>query len=383
MFRWTLFLALVLLSLVNEASFAGTIQLPQTGQTTCYNSTGIAISCPGTGQDGEKRVGVAWPDPRFTPSGDCVTDNLTGLMWARNANLPNGYRNWQEALDYVASLNSGEGLCGHHDWRLPNVNELESLFNADYGNSAIWLTTQGFTNVMFSYWSSTSCADFTGLAFTVFMSSGHAYGNNKGDRFYYVWPVRSEPSPPAQLWKTGQTNCHNSSGVVISCIGTGQDGEIQSGVPWPYPRFTRAGDCVTDNLTGLMWARNANLPNGYRNWQEALDYVASLNSGEGLCGHHDWRLPNRKELRSLIDYSQYSPALPFNHPFTNVQPDDYWSSTSDGLNTRYASIVSVWDGNVFYDDKIIVHLFRIYVWPVRTGQVFTPTAWIYLPLISR
>ena len=133
---------------------------------------------------------------------------------------------------------------------------------------------------------------------------------------------------PAQLWETGQTICYDSSGAVISCAGTGQDGEIKAGVAWPNPRFTVSGDCVSDNLTGLMWARNANLPNGTRTWQGALDYVASMNSGSGLCGYHDWRLPNRKELRSLIDYSQYYPALPLNHPFINVQSYYYWSSSS-------------------------------------------------------
>ena len=70
----------------------GVIDLPQTGQTKCYNSGGTEISCSGTGQDGELQMGVDWPDPRFTVSGDCVTDNLTGLMWAKNANLPNGTR---------------------------------------------------------------------------------------------------------------------------------------------------------------------------------------------------------------------------------------------------------------------------------------------------
>jgi len=67
---------------------AGTAQLPQTGQTTCYDSSGTVISCTGTGQDGEIQAGVAWPDPRFTVSGDCVSDNLTGLMWAKNGDLP-------------------------------------------------------------------------------------------------------------------------------------------------------------------------------------------------------------------------------------------------------------------------------------------------------
>jgi len=93
-----------------EVVLAGIIQLPQTGQTTCYDSSGTVIPCAGTGQDGEKRAGVAWPDPRFTVSGDSVPDNLTGLMWAKNGKLPNGQRNWQGALDYVASMNRGSGL---------------------------------------------------------------------------------------------------------------------------------------------------------------------------------------------------------------------------------------------------------------------------------
>ena len=113
--------------------------------THCRN----VISCAGTGQDGDIQAGVAWPNPRFTVSGDCVTDNLTGLMWAKNANLPNGYRTWQGALDFVASIIAVSGLCGYHDWRLPNVNELESLVHAGQSNSATWLNTQGFTNVQY------------------------------------------------------------------------------------------------------------------------------------------------------------------------------------------------------------------------------------------
>lgn len=49
---------------------AGTIALPKTGQTTCYNTSGAVIACPGTGQDGDIQVGVPWPNPRFTVSTD-------------------------------------------------------------------------------------------------------------------------------------------------------------------------------------------------------------------------------------------------------------------------------------------------------------------------
>src|ERR1039457_87617 len=83
-------------SFISNSAYAGTIQLPQTGQTSCYDANGNVINCAGTEQDGNVQAGVAWPNPRFTVSGDCVTDNLTGLMWAKNANLA-GQLTWQGA----------------------------------------------------------------------------------------------------------------------------------------------------------------------------------------------------------------------------------------------------------------------------------------------
>ena len=84
--------------IVEWKSISGAVNLPQTGQTKCYNAAGTEISCAGTGQDGGINSGVPWPEPRFTISGDCVVDNLTGLMWAKNGNLPSGAIGWQAAL---------------------------------------------------------------------------------------------------------------------------------------------------------------------------------------------------------------------------------------------------------------------------------------------
>jgi hypothetical protein len=126
---------------------------------------------------------------------------------------------------------------------------------------------------------------------------------------------------------------------------------------------------VTDNLTGLMWAGEAGTPTftgctgGTRTWQEALDYVACLNTNSYL-GHTDWRLPNRKELRSLADYSQFNPSLPSGHPFTNVQADGYWSSTTYASGTTAAWYVFMSDGYVSVFFKTVSY----YVWPVRSGQ---------------
>lgn len=183
--------------------YAATAEAPNTGQTVCYYATGAVIACSGTGQDGALQRGVAWPDPRFTAGAgaevECVTDNLTGLMWTKNANLPAGTKTWQQALDYADGLD----LCGHTDWRLPNVNELESLVHAGYNEvicaapstycatNADWLiNTQGFSNVQVdNYWSSTTYAGGTGDAWRVYMYGG-VYTALKS-LFYYVWPVRS------------------------------------------------------------------------------------------------------------------------------------------------------------------------------------------------
>ena len=118
------------------------------------------IGRAGTGQDGDTLSGVAWPDPRFAENGDqTITDRLTGLVWTRDADLAGGPKTWQEALDYIKTLNAGSHL-GRSDWRLPNVAELESLVNKQ-ANLAEWLRAQGFRNLKVDYyWSSTTYASY-------------------------------------------------------------------------------------------------------------------------------------------------------------------------------------------------------------------------------
>jgi hypothetical protein len=179
-------------------------------------------------------------------------------------------------------------------------------------------------------------------------------------------PAAAAAPPPAgviALPKTGQTTCSDAAGTVIACAGTGQDGELQTGVAEPSTRFTvdGTGNCVTDNLTGLMWTRNANLPAAIQTWQQALDYANALN----LCGFSDWRLSNRKELRSLVNYNLANNATTLNTlGFNNVQANYYWSSSSYAGSPDNAWIVSMNDGFVFADSKTNSY----YVWPVRAGQ---------------
>jgi len=175
----------------------------------------------------------------------------------------------------------------------------------------------------------------------------------------------------ALVEETGQQGCWDQSGNPISCTGTGQDGESQTGVKWPSPRFTDNGNgTVKDNLTGLIWLKDANCPFNARTWQQALDWVADLNTMSIACTDYtpmtfiDWRLPNVKELLSLVDYSENQPPVQSGHPFVNVQSIWYWSSTSGDAFPDSAWGVVMRDGNVGADDKAGTY----YVWPVRGGQ---------------
>jgi hypothetical protein len=166
----------------------------------------------------------------------------------------------------------------------------------------------------------------------------------------------------------------------ITPYSAGDDGTLQKGVAWPKPRFTDNGDqTVTDNLTGLMWTKDGSTPTagsctgGVQTWQTAFDYVSCLNTGNYL-GHTDWRLPNRTELHSLVNYEQTATSAWLNDPaqgFSNAQAGGYWSSTSDaGLPDNFAwylNMSNMGTGNVSnmtYMPKMLSY----YVWPVRTGK---------------
>jgi len=166
--------------------------------------------------------------------------------------------------------------------------------------------------------------------------------------------TQGEIAPPAPVPKTGQMNCYDATGAKISCSGTSQDGDIRAGTAWPTPRFSILGDgTARDDLTGLVWLQDGLCLSG--NWQAALDRVAAVS--DGSCGLTDgsapgqWRMPNAKEMLSLVDYGTGS--LPSPHPFTNLPNSGltygawFWTSTTDVFNTDLAWVVLLgsWNSN--------------------------------------
>lgn len=338
----------------------------RTGQKYCWDDRGQRISSPhGTGQDGEIQAGLPFPVPRFHDNKDgTITDTATGLIWLKDANRF-GEVTWAEGLAKAKSLAGGsDGLsdCSKAgDWRVPNIRELLSI--VDYGNFDP-IVTEGypFRNLKPRiYWTSTSLTPAPLLAWMITLGIGPTVFVVKSSPCH-IWPVRGTKS---RVPKTGQVVCWDSSGKVVSCSGSGQDGDIQAGAPFPNPRFTDNKDgTVTDNLTNLVWLKNGN-PFGFRVWEQALSLCNSLASGQaGLSDGSqkgDWRLPNVREIESLVDYNQVGPCLPAGHPFDNVRPSSYWTSTSVTAAPTEAMFIILGVGPSIFESK--EHPF--FVWPVR------------------
>ncbi len=345
----------------------------KSGQTTSY----------GKGDDGELQKGVAWPIPRFTDNGDgTITDNLTHLIWDKNANRF-GFRKWNTALSDCNNLADGaSGLTDGSvagDWRLANVKEYQSLIHYGVGGPVVpdtlgsgqWSQGDPFNNVKSTdYWSSSTTRG-SNNAWVVAFSLGWVDIHSKRSNAY-GWCVRGMDSknskPVAPVEKTGQTTSY----------GEGDDGDLERGVAWPIPRFTDNGDgTITDNLTHLIWDKDANRF-GQRTWSQALtdcNGLAAADYGDLTDGSvaGDWRLANVKEYQSLIHYGVSSPAVPDTlgtgqwsqgDPFNNVQSYDYWSSTTQNSNKAKGWVVPIGEGYV----DAVHYSWNAYDWCVRDGQ---------------
>lgn len=162
------------------------------------------------------------------------------------------------------------------------------------------------------------------------------------------------------ILSTGQSRCYNENGDPVDCQGTGQDAEFMPGIGWPAKRFEKLGDhLVRDRATQLIWTRNS-CPSEYPlSWMEGLEFVEQMNQ-EAKYGRSDWRMPNRRELRSLIDHSAKKPALTMGHPFQNAFLGWYWTSTTAVIEPAYAWYVHLEGGRMFYGNKDGYS----WIWPV-------------------
>ncbi len=252
-----------------------------TAQTRCYSAAGV-MSAPAPGQtfygQDAQFDGL---QPAYRDNGDgTVSDLNTGMMWQQDPG---------DKVTFAQAVAGADGfsLAGFTDWRLPTIKELYSLTRFD-----------GVTGM-----SSAGSTPYIDTDYFVF-----CYGDETGERF-----IDSQYVSSTQYVSTTMGGNPTVFGVNFA------DGRIK-GYPESDPRggqklfycmhvrgpsgygvneFVDNGDgTVTDAATGLMW-QQADSGEGL-NWQEALDYAERLT----LAGHSDWRLPNAKELQSIVDYAR-------------------------------------------------------------------------------
>ena len=161
-----------------------------------------------------------------------------------------------------------------------------------------------------------------------------------------------------QLPDTGIETCYDQNGNVIPCPSPGEDYYGQDAqYDGPKMAYRDNGDgTVTDLNTQLMWQQ---IDDGTTlQWQAACNYCDDLE----LAGYTDWRIPDRRELFSIVDFGKYNPSIDTNY-FLGTKSCGYWSGSTHANYTDCAWHVLFNDGHVVYDYKT----YRTYVRCVRSG----------------
>jgi hypothetical protein len=301
-----------------------------TGQRLCHDADGREIACHGSGQDAEHGTGRPWPVPRFKTHGEVVLDRLTCLHWARDALLPGFPLSWPESLDFITQCNRRE-LGGHADWRLPDRREMRSLISHGHRVPAL-LPDHPFLGLRSAwYWTATTYAGDPHYAWYVHTEGGRMFYGRK-DGYALLLPVR------------GRTNVLPVTGQETSYDPQNRDDTGGNGLAWPASRFQVRQQTALDRLTNLTWPLVADQGNGPVDWTEAFALPAAMNRN-AFAGRSDWRLPTINELESLVDASQTGPALPEDHPFSQVG-EVYWSSTNSAYEPDWSMCLYMHKGAV-------------------------------------
>ncbi|MCP4752100.1 MAG: DUF1566 domain-containing protein, partial [Proteobacteria bacterium] len=279
------------------------LTLPHTAQTTCYNTAGAEITCPdpenSLAQDGSYIANQL----SFTENGDdTVSDNVTGLMWQQSDD--NTARTHADADTYCDNLELP--ASGFTDWRLPNIRELLRMTNFGTFNPAVDYLFYFTDNA--EYWSDTEDGLNSGYYWTLDAGIGSAFS-------------RAETE-------------------LVRCV---RGGDIYA------PVLTADSTSVRDKNTGLVWQKSGDTTAD--SWENAVDYCEGLTHDSlGMADMTDWRLPNIKELASIIDYfAATAPVV--SADFSNTGSSAYWSTTTDESTPSNAWTVDFGDGSIASGDK--------------------------------
>ncbi len=296
------------------------------GQDAAYGRDAAGGSLPklgagAAGFDFSKLSSVGEEVPPTAPPGlgpgrwACTRDNATGLVW--RVAVASAV-SWASARVQAYAHSANGGLCGFVDWRLPTSAELLGVVH--FGRSAPAVDVDYFPNVQAAfYW--TADSDLAAeRAQVVNFSGGFAH--------------RIDARAPAGAMLV-------AGGASFAGFADGDSGTL------------------TDPRTGLMWDRCAlgqNSVDGcagdadFHTWQGALQAARSKNA-QAWRGFSDWRVPNVKELATLLALERQWPAID-TAAFPDAPATAFWSSTSNFNVLRGAWAVFFGEGNVFAKDKM-------------------------------
>ena len=255
-----------------------------TSQTVTYDAT-IVIPAPSKGQAfyGQDAQ-FSGTQTSYTKSTDGLTvkDNVTGLTWQASQTGGNVY--WTEAEAVPAALNTAS-YGGYSDWRLPTIRELYSLWNGSTGWPYIdsnYFSVPAITETELSHaimWSSTKYTGLLRSSIEGNVGAEMAFGVNFGTGHIKAY---SAAVGPKHMVRAVRGPIYGTSSFVDNVNGT-----------------------INDQATGLMWTQSDSGVG--MDWEHALAWAQTKN-GEKFLGYSDWRLPNTKELHTLVDYTRSAEA---------------------------------------------------------------------------
>ena len=285
-----------------------------TGQTRCFSDTAQLRTPPRPGQaffGQDAFYQIAQPRYRDNRNGT-VSDLNTGLMWQKTPDLKTK-PTFAQAVAGAKTLK----LAGHTDWRLPTIKELYSLIDfkgcVNARNPVPYIDTKVFDFAFgdeskgeriidAQYWTSTQ---YVGLTMR---NNATVFGVNFADGRIKGYPRdRSRSGGPGRRFVR----------------------YVRGNPKYGRNRFVdNKNGTISDLATGLMWAKGDSAKT--MNWQQALAYCEGLK----LAGRDDWRLPNAKELHSIVDYTRAPDARtrsargPAIDPIFSITRAESWFWTS-------------------------------------------------------